>query len=193
MRRERRYGWFPAPRAAALAAVANAHRNTDLILISCIVTNDDLQDAWFYVPRMLHHKSVILREHQSADGPSFEWLTHSQIAEWAGPVRQPPCCLGEKLSGWASAIADRWHRIDARTACRQPLILRFWAEFAPARNSSAEYDSRKPLNAGFLRRPPEPNRFNPCPYFRQGGMLCRIENFRAVLMPHHRRVPGRRR
>jgi uncharacterized protein YbjT (DUF2867 family) len=74
----------PGTPASSLAAIANAHRNTDLILISSIVTGDDLRGAWFYMPRMLHHKSVILREHQSADGPSFEWLTHSQIAEWAG-------------------------------------------------------------------------------------------------------------
>ncbi len=74
----------PGTPSGALSAVANSHRNTDLILISHIVTSDDLHGAWFYVPRMLHHKSAILREHQSADGPSYEWLTHSQIAEWAG-------------------------------------------------------------------------------------------------------------
>jgi hypothetical protein len=74
----------PGSPASSIAAIANASRNTDLILISCLVTDDDLKGAWFYVPRMLHHKSVILREHQSVDGPSFEWLTHSQIAEWAG-------------------------------------------------------------------------------------------------------------
>jgi hypothetical protein len=74
----------PGPPANSVAGIANAHRNTDLILISCIVADEDLKDAWFYVPRMLHHKSVILREHQSVDGTSFEWLTHSQIAEWAG-------------------------------------------------------------------------------------------------------------
>jgi hypothetical protein len=76
---------IPGSPAASLAAVANAHQNTDLILISSAVTTDELQSAWFYVPRMLHHQSVVLREQTSAAGESsFEWLSLSQIAEWAG-------------------------------------------------------------------------------------------------------------
>jgi hypothetical protein len=75
----------PGPAAASLAAVANAHQNTDLILISSAVTAEELQSVWFYVPRMLHHQSVILREQiTSAGEKSFEWLSLSQIAEWAG-------------------------------------------------------------------------------------------------------------
>jgi hypothetical protein len=75
----------PGPAAASLAAVANAHQYTDLILISSAVTAEELQSAWFYVPRMLHHQSVILREQISPSGEkSFEWLSLSQIAEWAG-------------------------------------------------------------------------------------------------------------
>jgi hypothetical protein len=75
----------PGCPAGSLAAVANAHQRTDLILISASVPDEELQAAWFFVPRMLHQRSVILRERQvSADEPSFEWLTHSQVAEWAG-------------------------------------------------------------------------------------------------------------
>jgi hypothetical protein len=75
----------PGPPAASLSAVANAHQNTDLILISSEVTADDLQSAWFYVPRMLHNQSVVLRERMLSDSDvSFEWLSLSQIAEWAG-------------------------------------------------------------------------------------------------------------
>jgi hypothetical protein len=75
----------PGSPAASLAAVANAHQNTDLILISSAIPADELQLAWFYVPRMLHNKSVILREQISTAGDrSFEWLSLSQIAEWAG-------------------------------------------------------------------------------------------------------------
>jgi hypothetical protein len=75
----------PGAPAASLARVANAHQNTDLILISSEVTADDLQSAWFYVPRMLHHQSVVLRERMlSPADVSFEWLSLSQIAEWAG-------------------------------------------------------------------------------------------------------------
>ena len=75
----------PGPPAASLATVANAHQNTDLILISSAVAAGELQSAWFYVPRMLHHQSAILREQNSEAGErSFEWLSLSQIAEWAG-------------------------------------------------------------------------------------------------------------
>jgi hypothetical protein len=75
----------PGSPAASLAAVANSHQNSDLILISAAVSSDELQAAWFYVPRMLHPKSVILREQLSSSGElSYEWLSLSQIAEWAG-------------------------------------------------------------------------------------------------------------
>ena len=75
----------PGAPAASLAAVANSHQNTDLILISAAVSSEELQAAWFYVPRMLHQQSMILREHSpSAGEPAFEWLSLSQIAEWAG-------------------------------------------------------------------------------------------------------------
>jgi hypothetical protein len=75
----------PGSPAASLATVANAHQNTDLILISSAVAAEELQSAWFYVPRMLHHQSAILREQKlEAGARSFEWLSLSQIAEWAG-------------------------------------------------------------------------------------------------------------
>lgn len=68
----------------SLAGIANAHQNTDLILIASSVSDDELKAAWFYVPRMLHAESVILRECQHPGGePSFEQLTRTQIAEWA--------------------------------------------------------------------------------------------------------------
>jgi hypothetical protein len=75
----------PGEPAASLRAVANAHQNTDLILISATVADDDLKAAWFYVPRMLHQRSLILRERRGGSGePAFEWLSLTQIAEWAG-------------------------------------------------------------------------------------------------------------
>ena len=54
MRPERMCGLVPGDPARSIGAVANAHQNTDLILISSAVADDDLQSAWFYVPRMLH-------------------------------------------------------------------------------------------------------------------------------------------
>jgi hypothetical protein len=69
----------------SLAAVANAHQNTDLLLVSSMVSDVDLDAAWFYVPRMLHAESLILRERKQENGdPTFEPLSRMHVAEWAG-------------------------------------------------------------------------------------------------------------
>lgn len=74
----------PGAPGRSLASAANAHQNTDLILIGPDVSESDLNGAWFYVPRMLHASSVILSERHDSDGlPSFSNVTRSQIAEWA--------------------------------------------------------------------------------------------------------------
>jgi hypothetical protein len=74
----------PGAPARSLASAANAHANTDLILIGCDVSESDLQGAWFYVPRMLYENSVVLSERVASDGQvSYESITRSQIAEWA--------------------------------------------------------------------------------------------------------------
>jgi hypothetical protein len=75
----------PGMPGRSLSAQANAHQNTDLILISSIVPDSELQAAWFYVPRMLHAKSVVLREKSGPEGePTFDRITSQQIAAWAG-------------------------------------------------------------------------------------------------------------
>ena len=69
----------------SLGAVANAHQNTDLVLISSLVADEELKAAWFYIPRMLHEDSILFRERQGPEGePAFERLMRSQVAEWAG-------------------------------------------------------------------------------------------------------------
>jgi hypothetical protein len=74
----------PGAPASSLAAAANAHQNTDLILIGPEVTEADLTGAWFYVPRMLNETSTVLSERRGADGqPTFTSITRTQIAEWA--------------------------------------------------------------------------------------------------------------
>lgn len=75
----------PGLPAASLAAIANAHQNTDLLLISHLIEERDLEPAWFYVPRMLHANSTVLRESRGPDGLSiFTQLPLSEIAERAG-------------------------------------------------------------------------------------------------------------
>jgi hypothetical protein len=75
----------PGAPGASLASAANAHQNTDLILIAPDVTEADLAGAWFFVPRMLHAETVMFNEGRDANGqPTFARLTRSQVAEWAG-------------------------------------------------------------------------------------------------------------
>lgn len=74
----------PGTPARSLASAANAHPNTDIILIGREITAADLKGAWFYVPRMLHDKSIIIAERVAAGGQvSFENIPRSQVAEWA--------------------------------------------------------------------------------------------------------------
>jgi hypothetical protein len=73
----------PGPPARSLAAVANAHRGTGLLLLSAAVADDDLTAAWFYVPRMLTPHSVVLREQVGSEGvSSYRELSLDQIAQW---------------------------------------------------------------------------------------------------------------
>lgn len=75
----------PGPPGGSLAAVANAHQNTDLLIISQAVADEDLSRAWFYVPRMLRDHSIVLREQVDAVGKlSFTRLSASELAERAG-------------------------------------------------------------------------------------------------------------
>jgi hypothetical protein len=75
----------PGAPGNSLAAAANAHQNTDLILISASVADSELVSAWFYMPRMLHERSEVLREARTGSGePTFTRIAASEIAERAG-------------------------------------------------------------------------------------------------------------
>jgi hypothetical protein len=76
----------PGEPGRSLVGAANAHANTDLILISHAVSNGELSPAWYYVPRMLHERSIILREQKDNDGAiEFTTLSHAQVAAWGRP------------------------------------------------------------------------------------------------------------
>jgi hypothetical protein len=75
----------PGDPGRSLAAAANAHPNTDLILISPAIADNELAGAWFYIPRMLHERTILLREARDGQGqPAFTPLTHAQVSAWAG-------------------------------------------------------------------------------------------------------------
>ncbi|MCC7475202.1 MAG: hypothetical protein IT425_07390 [Pirellulales bacterium] len=68
----------------SLASAANAHPNTGLLLIGPDIADDDLRGGWFYVPRMLYERSIVLREQREADGQmTFAPIDRSMISELA--------------------------------------------------------------------------------------------------------------
>jgi hypothetical protein len=58
----------PGDLYGGLARAANGLRDNDLVLISADQDSESLERAWFYLPRMLHANSVVLRETPDADG-----------------------------------------------------------------------------------------------------------------------------
>jgi hypothetical protein len=75
---------LPGEPGRSVSAAANAHQNTDLILISSAVSDSELQGAWFYVPRMLHAYSVVLRECRgSNDELSFVRISTKEVSDRA--------------------------------------------------------------------------------------------------------------
>lgn len=81
----------PGVPGTSLAAAANAHQNTDLVLVSTSVPDSELEPAWFYVPRMLHARSEVFRETVGADEePTFIRVAASEIAERAGKEAATP-------------------------------------------------------------------------------------------------------
>jgi hypothetical protein len=76
---------LPGEPAQVLRSAANAHLGTDLILIAPWLTEESLSVAWAFVPRMLHDRSIVLRERIDVDGNrSLEPLSRSTIDGLAG-------------------------------------------------------------------------------------------------------------
>jgi hypothetical protein len=73
----------PGDPLTALARVANALTNTDLLLISADQDDASLESAWFYVPRMLHAGSQVLFEEVDETGPRWRPLSHKQVQKLA--------------------------------------------------------------------------------------------------------------
>lgn len=72
---------MPGDPFSALSQLANTLPNTDLILISKCQDPDALEKAWFYVPRMVHTKSLILQE--EPDGSGFREVPHDTLPKQA--------------------------------------------------------------------------------------------------------------
>lgn len=75
----------PGDPYSALARAANSLRSIDLFIISRDQDPESLEHAWFYFPRMLHPKSVVLLEVAGAKPGEtrFQDVSHSEIATLA--------------------------------------------------------------------------------------------------------------
>ena len=70
---------IPGDPLSALARTANGLQGTDLLVIAADQDTQSLTNAWFYVPRMLHDKSLVLIEDTSGHQPRFRTLTCTDV------------------------------------------------------------------------------------------------------------------
>ena len=70
---------IPGDPFSALARSANVLTGTDLVIIRGDQDAESLQQSWFYLPRMLHERSVVLQESNS----TMITVPHASIEQWA--------------------------------------------------------------------------------------------------------------
>lgn len=63
----------PGDPCTALARIANSSPDTDLVIIRGDQDAESLDRAWFYLPRMLHEKSIVFVEQVDAEGRSLRY------------------------------------------------------------------------------------------------------------------------
>lgn len=66
---------------SAIARIANSHVRTDMIVISAGYDKTALEASWFYFPRMLHSRSIVLI--QQKPGENFRTLNRLDIEKLA--------------------------------------------------------------------------------------------------------------
>lgn len=68
---------------ATLPQVANSLQRSDLVVISAQIDDASLERAWFYVPRMCHASTLVLREQGFGDTQAFAILTVAELQQLA--------------------------------------------------------------------------------------------------------------
>jgi hypothetical protein len=77
----------PGDPARSISSIANTHQHTGLMMLSSAVTESQLAAAWFFFPRMIDSKTIVLRERiDSSDRPTFELLNHSLLNKQAASL-----------------------------------------------------------------------------------------------------------
>jgi predicted O-methyltransferase YrrM len=74
---------IPGDPLSALARSANGLQSTDLLVIAADQDTQSLTNAWFYVPRMLHDKSLVMIEDVSGPQPHYRILDSAQVEKLA--------------------------------------------------------------------------------------------------------------
>lgn len=69
----------PGDTLAAMTMTANSLANTDLIVIDAEVGQADLAKAWKYFPRMMHEKSLVLRQVSEQQRTRFQQLSLADV------------------------------------------------------------------------------------------------------------------
>lgn len=74
----------PGDPLSALSRSANLLQDTDLLVIGGDPDERSLEQAWFYVPRMLHDKSLVVLEDRSRGEPTLRVVPAETIDQFAG-------------------------------------------------------------------------------------------------------------
>jgi len=72
---------IPGDPLSALSRAANSLQRTDLFVIGADQDERSLELAWFYVPRMLHGDSLVVREDLGGVGPTFRIVANDDIRQ----------------------------------------------------------------------------------------------------------------
>jgi hypothetical protein len=75
---------IPGDPCESLIRAANSLTNIDLLLISASHDAERLERMWFFVPRMLHNRSLVLMETADAKGEkTIRQIDRGEINRWA--------------------------------------------------------------------------------------------------------------
>lgn len=69
----------PGDALTALSRCANYLVETDIVVISADQNMDPTDEAWYFLPRMLHEQSVVLVEQRTEKGLEMKVMTAAQI------------------------------------------------------------------------------------------------------------------
>lgn len=78
---------IPGEPRVALVRSANGLKNIDLVVVSETHDGESLAGAWFFLPRMLHGNSLLLRQRSESGSVTTERMTFAQIKSLA--ARRP--------------------------------------------------------------------------------------------------------